>query len=211
MLDVQQLESIRGDRRLYRDLNFSLEEGEMLYLRGHNGSGKTTLLRTLSGLMLPTAGHILWKNANVTEQKDEYASELLYIGHKNGVKGDLTCLENLYFSCALDGIELDREMGVSALIKMGLRGYEDLPSHVLSQGQTRRVALARLLVSQHKLWILDEPFTALDVAAVDLLQQVVRDHVANNGMVILTTHQEVELTSGSVKEVKLGWKKADDV
>jgi len=211
MLDVQQLESIRGDRRLYRDLSFSLQDGEILYLRGHNGSGKTTLLRTLSGLMLPTAGDILWNNENITEQKDEYANDLLYIGHKNGVKGDLTCLENLHFSCALDEIELNREMGVSALVKMGLRGYEDLPSHVLSQGQTRRVALARLLLSRHKLWILDEPFTALDVAAVDLLQQVIRDHVATGGMVMLTTHQEVALTSGSVKEVQLGWKKPDDV
>lgn len=211
MLEVRQLASVRGDRRLYRDLTFSLGAGELLYLHGHNGSGKTTLLRTVCGLMSETSGEVCWQGLNIRKQQDEYAEAVLYIGHKNGVKNDLTAVENLLFSCELDNLELDRESAVSALVKMGLRGHEDLPARVLSQGQKRRVALARLLVSKTTFWVLDEPFTALDVAAVDLLQQVIRDHVANQGMVMLTTHQEVALTTGSVKELKLGWKKTGHV
>ena len=211
MLEVTDLECIRGDRRLFKELNFSLDAGELLYLHGHNGSGKTTLLRSICGLIAPSAGEVRWKGRNIRRQRDEFASEVVYIGHKNGIKDDLTGTENLRIACVLDGHHISSDQAWDALERIGLRGHEDLPTRVLSQGQKRRVALARLLVSHSPLWILDEPFTALDKAAVALLQSVIRDHVGNGGMVILTTHQEVELTSGQVKRLQLGWKREGDV
>lgn len=211
MLEVSDLECIRGDRRLFSGLSFSLQEGELLYLHGHNGSGKTTLLRTICGLIAPTDGQINWHGTNIRSQREEYAAKLVYIGHKNGIKGDLTGVENLRISCQLDGVVISEKQAWQALEKIGLHGHEDLPTRVLSQGQKRRVALARLLVNRSPLWILDEPFTALDKAAVDLLQTLMRDHVESGGMVMLTTHQEVAITSGQVKELKLGWKRDGDV
>ena len=211
MLEASQLECIRGDRRLFSGLDFSLAGGELLYLHGHNGSGKTTLLRTICGLIAPSAGEVRWKGRNIRRQRDEFAADVVYIGHKNGIKDDLTGIENLRIACRLDGMALSEAQAWDALEAIGLRGHEDLPVRVLSQGQKRRVALARLLVNEAPLWVLDEPFTALDKAAVQLLQTVIRDHVSAGGMAILTTHQEVELTSGEVKRLRLGWKEEGDV
>ncbi|MES9966461.1 MAG: heme ABC exporter ATP-binding protein CcmA, partial [Sedimenticola sp.] len=136
---------------------------------------------------------------------------LVYIGHKNGIKDDLNGVENLRICSVLDGISISEGQAWDALERMGLRGHEDLPARVLSQGQKRRVALARLLTHNARLWVLDEPFTALDKAAVEFLQSVIRDHVADGGMVILTTHQEVSLTRGHPKQLQLGWKGEGDV
>ena len=211
MLEVIDLECTRGDRRLFTGVEFSLEQGELLHLYGHNGSGKTTLMRTVCGLIAPTGGRVLWQGGNIRKLRDEFSKDLVYLGHKNGIKDDLTGVENLIVACKLDGIRLQRKEAWDALERMGLRGHEDLPAKLLSQGQHKRVALARLLTSRSPLWVLDEPFTALDVAAVELLQAVIRDHVDKGGMVILTTHQEVALTSGKVKKLKLGWKRDGDV
>jgi heme exporter protein A len=131
---------------------------------------------------------------------------VLYLGHRNGIKGDLTAVENLRITSALDGFAVTVDRAWAALERIGLDGHEDLEVKVLSQGQQRRVALARLLVNEAALWVLDEPFTALDVAAVALLQDVIRAHIAAGGMVVLTTHQEVPLTAGHVKRLKLGWR-----
>ena len=207
MLQVSNLECTRGDRRLFTGIEFALDQGELLHLYGHNGSGKTTLMRTVCGLVAPTAGQVEWKGEDIRKQRDEFNADLLYLGHKNGNKDDLTGVENLQVACRLDGVNVSREQAWDALERMGLRGHEDLPARVLSQGQQKRVALARLLLTKAPLWILDEPFVGLDVAAVELLQKVIREHVAANGMVVLTTHQEVELTSGKVKRLRLGWKK----
>lgn len=207
MLQVTNLECTRGDRRLFSGIEFSLDKGELLHLHGHNGSGKTTLMRSVCGLIEPTDGVIAWNGDNIRKLRDEFSRDLVYLGHKNGNKDDLTGVENLQVACRLDGFDISKQQAWDALEKMGLRGHEDLPVRVLSQGQQKRVALARLLLSQAVLWILDEPFVGLDVAALDLLQSVIRDHVAQGGMVILTTHQEVPLTSGTVKKLKLGWKK----
>lgn len=207
MLQVTNLECTRGDRRLFTGIAFSLEEGELLHLYGHNGSGKTTLMRSICGLIAPTDGVVAWKGRDIRKLRDEFSRDLVYLGHKNGNKDDLTGVENLRVACRLDGVKVSQDEAWDALEKMGLRGHEDLPARVLSQGQQKRVALARLLLSNAPLWILDEPFVGLDVAAVDLLQSVIREHVARGGMVILTTHQEVPLTSGTVKRLKLGWKK----
>lgn len=211
LLEAVDLECIRGDRRLFNGLAFQLEAGDLLHLHGHNGSGKTTLMRAVCGLIEPTAGEVRWNGCNIRKLRDDFTRELLYIGHKNGIKDDLTGVENLRVASTLDGSPITDQQAWKALERMGLRGHEDLPTQTLSQGQKRRVALARLLVSQAALWILDEPFTALDRAAIALLQQVIHRHVDNGGMVILTTHQEVELTSGEVRELRLGWKQDGDV
>lgn len=211
MLEVVNLECIRGDRRLFTGLSFELAAGELLHLHGHNGSGKTTLLRTICGLITPTDGEVRWRDENVRKLRDDFARELVYIGHKNAIKADLTGTENLRIACQLDGMAVSVKQAREALEKMGLRGHEDLPVRVLSQGQKKRVALARLLLNKSPLWILDEPFTALDKAAVTFLQTVIQDHVADGGMTILTTHQEVALTRGQVKSLRLGWKRDGDV
>ena len=211
MLEVANLECIRGDRRLFTGLSFELAAGELLHLHGHNGSGKTTLLRTICGLITPTDGEVRWRDENVRKLRDEFARDLIYIGHKNAIKAELTGTENLRIACQLDGIPVSVKQAWAALEKMGLRGHEDLPVRVLSQGQKKRVALARLLLNKAPLWILDEPFTALDKAAVAFLQTVIQDHVAAGGLVMLTTHQEVALTQGEVKSLRLGWKRDGDV
>lgn len=203
MLEVVDLECTRGDRRLFSGLNFALNPGTLLHLQGPNGSGKTTLQRAICGLLLPREGEIRWNGEGIRSLKEEYCREVVYLGHLNGIKNDLTGLENLRFSATLDGDSLHDDLLWDALKRMGLSGVEDLPTKVLSQGQKKRVALARLLLSSAQLWVLDEPFVGLDVHAVELLQSLVSEHVAAGGMVILTTHQEVALTSGRIQRLKL--------
>lgn len=203
-LRAENLTCIRGDRRLFSDLALSLSSGELLYLQGENGSGKTTLLRSLCGLFIPDRGAIFWNNQPVASLGEAFHNNLLYLGHHSAIKLELTPLENLRFACVLNELSFTEDSLWQALTRVGLKGFEDLPAKILSQGQKRRAALARLLVDDSPLWILDEPFTALDVAAVEMLQQVITDRIADGGMVILTTHQEVGLTSGQVKRISLG-------
>jgi heme exporter protein A len=204
MLDVSDLECRRGDRTLFSALSFAVEPGTLLHVRGRNGSGKTTLLRALCGLLMPETGKIRWNGEEIRRLDDDYHRDMLYFGHLNGIKHDLSGIENLRIAATLDGDRPDEAELWEALEQMGLRGFEDLPTKVLSQGQKKRVALARLLLSQASLWILDEPFTALDTDAVDLLQMLIARHIADDGMVILTTHQEVPLTSGQIRRLHLG-------
>lgn len=204
MLDVVDLECRRGDRRLFSDLCFSLPAGTLLHVRGRNGSGKTTLLRALCGLLAREAGQICWRGEDIAALGEDYRREMLYFGHLNGIKSDLNGIENLRVAATLDGDQVADEALWDALGRMGLAGYEDLPTKVLSQGQKKRVALARLLVSRAPLWILDEPFSALDTDAVVLLGSLIADHVAGGGLVVLTTHQEVPLTSGQIQRLQLG-------
>jgi len=203
MLEVRGLECARGDHRLFTGLNFQLQGGELLRLRGSNGSGKTSLLRTLCGLLEPVEGEVLWKGENIRAQRDEFNAELLYLGHNNGVKSELTGFENLRINNALCGRSLVDDLLYGALAEIGLGGREDLPVQVLSQGQKRRVALARLLLSDAALWILDEPFTALDVNAVAQLARLIEGHLQKGGMAVYTTHQEVEMSAGACREVNL--------
>jgi heme exporter protein A len=204
MLEVVDLECRRGDRRLFSGLSFDLDAGTLLHVRGRNGSGKTTLLRALCGLLTPEHGAIRWQRENIRKLGDDYHRDVLYLGHLNGIKSDLNGIENLRIAATLDGDSAGDDRLGSALQRMGLAGFEDLPTKVLSQGQKKRVALARLLVSEAPLWILDEPFTALDVDAVDLLQLLIAQHIAEDGLVVLTTHQEVPLTSGQIRRLHLG-------
>jgi heme exporter protein A len=203
VLEVRGLECVRGDHRLFTGLNFSLKGGELLRLRGSNGSGKTSLQRTLCGLLEPAAGEVLWQGKNIRACRDEFNAELLYLGHLNGIKSELTGFENLRISYALRGETPSDDQIYEALEQIGLGGREDLPTQVLSQGQKRRVALARLLLSNEALWVLDEPFTALDVDAVAQLAKLIEGHLQKGGMVVYTTHQEVEMRAGASREVSL--------
>ncbi|MCB1802484.1 MAG: cytochrome c biogenesis heme-transporting ATPase CcmA [Gammaproteobacteria bacterium] len=203
-LQIDALCCVRGDRVLFRDLSFTVDDSELLHLKGRNGSGKTTLLRALAGLLLPESGEIRWQGRNIRSLREEYARHLLYLGHLNGIKGDLSAVENLRIAAILDGFELSETRAWDILAELGLRGHEDLPTKHLSQGQKRRVALARLLANDARVWILDEPFTALDVAAVQLLQDVIHRHVGNGGMAIVTTHQEVAMIGANTRTIELG-------
>jgi heme exporter protein A len=203
-LEVHQLSCIRGDRRLFSDLSFELHAGQVLYLKGRNGSGKTTLQRSISGLFHPDAGEIRWNKQSITDLGEAFYRDVLYIGHAPGIKLDLTAVENLRFQCRLKELSVSEEQIWDALQKLGLAGFEDLPARVLSAGQKRRIALARLFLDHSRLWVLDEPFTALDVAAVELLLELITQHLGLDGMVILTTHQEVDLPAQRVLEITLG-------
>jgi heme exporter protein A len=203
MLEVRELACVRGDHRLFHGLNFTLHAGELLHLRGSNGSGKTSLLRTICGLMAPAEGQVLWSGKNIRSIREVFFNNLIYLGHLGAIKGDLTAYENLRLAGQLSGLPGDDDSLLKAIAKMGLAGREDLPTKVLSAGQKRRVALARLLAHNAKLWVLDEPFNALDVAAVELLKQLIAEHVRSDGMVILTTHQEVEIDTGKIRHINL--------
>jgi heme exporter protein A len=203
MLEVRDLECVRGDNRLFTGLNFQLQGGELLRLRGSNGSGKTSLLRILCGLVEPAEGEVLWKGEDIRSQRDEFNAEILYLGHLNGIKADLTGFENLRISNTLRGETPSDDQIYDALEQIGLGGREDLPTQVLSQGQKRRVALARLLLSDAALWVLDEPFVALDVDAVAQLAKLIEAHLQKGGMAVYTTHQEVEMRAGACLEVNL--------
>jgi len=203
MLSVANLECVRGDRRLFSGLSFEVAAGSLLHVHGPNGSGKTTLLRAIAGLVLPEDGEISWNGEPTRKQKEEFNSELLYLGHHYGLKFELTAYENLRIFAKLAGADVD-EIRVEEVLKiMGLARCVELPVKVLSQGQKRRVALSRLLLQSSKLWILDEPFVALDVAAVSQLLGIIQEHVANGGMAIITTHQEVDLEVGTLEHLHL--------
>ncbi len=203
MLKVTNLECVRGENSLFKDINFILEAGELLQVNGPNGSGKTSLLRILCGLAKPAYGEIQWRGNFIHSLDEEYHSVITYLGHLNGVKDNLTAIENLCISCALAGNEIDEKKAYGALQYMGLGGREALPVKVLSQGQRRRVTLARLLVCSTVLWILDEPLVALDNAAVDLVQRLLEQHLEEGGMVVMTTHQEINVTAVLTKRLQL--------
>jgi heme exporter protein A len=198
MLSVTDLACSRGERRLFSGLGFELSPGEWLQVGGANGSGKTTLLRTLVGLSPADSGSIRWQGQAVAQHRDEYHAALLYMGHASAIKDELSPIENLRLSLAVDGHVADDAALLAALARMGLRGREQLPSRVLSAGQRRRVLNARLLLRPAKLWVLDEPFNALDVQAVELLCSIVAEHLQGGGMAILTSHQRIDLPNGRV-------------
>ncbi len=205
MLEITQLECVRGERRLFTNLNFAVAPHTLLEVRGPNGSGKTSLLRTLCGLLPPAAGSISWGGADIQALGDEYRAHLMYLGHLSGVKDELTARENLQLAAATNALPTSAPGIDAALHKLGLRNFHHLPCKALSQGQRRRVALARLCLSAARtLWILDEPFTALDTAALALVQGLLEAHLKAGGMVVLTTHQEVAISAGVTQRVELG-------
>lgn len=208
VLSVSNLGCIRGERVLFKNLSFDLMSGKLLYIQGENGSGKTTLLRTLCGLSMPAAGEIAWNSQPIKSLAEDYTGQVLYIGHLAGIKDDLTALENIQFSISLSGYTVDRDQAVSALEVLGIARCADLPTRVLSQGQKRRIALAQLWLQnnplQVPLWILDEPFTALDSNMITKLTQHIETYVNNGGMVVFTSHQVPDFDDGHLQGLQLG-------
>lgn len=195
MLEARQLACQRGDRLLFRRLDLSVAAGELWRVTGANGVGKTSLLRLLCGLAVPEAGELHWRGEALRAQRDAFHAALLYLGHAAALNDLLTPLENLRFACAAAGDAVGIDACEAALTRIGLSRQRDLPCRVLSQGQRRRVGLARLFLAANRpLWVLDEPFNALDVAAVGELAGLLSAHAARGGMVIFTTHQDVPLT-----------------
>ena len=204
MLEARQLECTRGERRLFSELSFRLGGGQLLRVAGANGSGKTSLLRIMCGLLAPSAGELRWKGKPIRSEREEYSKNLVFIGHLNALKDDLTALENLQLAAALSGMPAGSERMLAGLDRFGVAHCAALPAKVLSQGQRRRVALARLaLTPAVPLWILDEPFAALDVGAVVELERLLAAHLASGGMVVLTTHQEVQVVAHAILRVDL--------
>jgi heme exporter protein A len=203
MLDVEDLSCIRGDRQLFSGLNFSVQRGTLLQVTGSNGSGKTSLLRMICGLLEPFEGKIRWQGENIRSLGEEYFTALTYVGHRTGVKDELTALENLRVASGLNGIEISEPRALEILRQMGLTGRERLPARSLSEGQRRRAALARLTVCRTALWVLDEVLTSLDKAAITLVKSLLEDHLNNGGMAILATHQELDLSAGSFQRIEL--------
>ena len=203
MLTAQGLACLRGDRLLFKNVGFELSAGGLMYVLGENGSGKSSLLRLLCGLLTPEEGAVFWNGQAIGQDAELYQADLTYIGHLNGLKDDLTALENLQFGARLAGNVVDNVAALKALTAIGVARCANLPVGVLSQGQKRRVALARLWLTQSKLWILDEPFAALDIASVEVLAAQLSAHMVNGGMTIITTHQDVAIQAQSTQTLRL--------
>ena len=202
-LETVDLACERDWRLLFEHLQVSVKPKDMLQISGPNVSGKTSLLRLMSGLMRPTAGDVLIKGISIEQQRNELAHNLLWLGHAAGIKGLLTAEENLTWLAALHN-GASREQIWQALAAVGLAGFEDVPCHTLSAGQQRRVGLARLYLDAPALWILDEPFTALDKDAVTQLEKHLAEHCNNGGMVVLTTHHPIQNVPSTFRELDLG-------
>lgn len=201
LLAVRDLFCERDDRILFQNLSFSLPVGQVMQVKGSNGSGKTTLLRILCGLNDSYEGEIYWQGAKVQDHADDYLASLLYIGHRIGVNKTLTPLENLAWSCSLQAPVSEQQL-LAALSSVGLLGFEYSQCFSLSAGQQQRVSLARLLISPAKLWVLDEPFTTLDVKGVALLETMLAEHAENGGSVLVTTHHPLQING--LEELNLG-------
>jgi len=202
-LEASGLECVRGDCRLFAGVGFRLGGGEILFVQGKNGSGKTSLLRMLCGLAPAAAGEIRWRGEAIGKLGEDYRRELCYLGHQNAIKEELTPLENLLASARLADEALAEAAALAALESFGLGGREHLPCRYLSQGQKRRVALARLVHERRALWVLDEPYVALDPVAIELVARLIGAHLRRGGLVALTTHQAVAVNAGVVRELRL--------
>lgn len=193
MLEVSNLKCVRGERPLFDGVGFRLESGKLLYLRGANGAGKTSLLRILCGLSPAESGQIRWNGVAIDELGEAYRQDLFYLGHHNALQEALTVNENLAFYAALAGTIPSEADTANALARLGLRGCQTRLVRHLSQGQKRRVALSRLMLNRARLWVLDEPFVALDQAAIQLLADLVAAHLNKGGLAVLTSHQQVDI------------------
>lgn len=205
MLQAIDLQCTRSFRTLFTALAFDVGPGELLHVAGENGSGKTSLLRILCGLLEPDRGEVRWKGAPTRDLDGVFRRELVYIGHANGVKDELTPSENLRVACTFCGIAAPKAALDDALESFALMRFRDAPAKTLSQGQRRRVALARLpLAGDHPLWLLDEPWNALDDAAAALVQRLIDAHLDRGGAVVMTSHQPpAARVGGSVRTLTL--------
>lgn len=191
LISAASLTCIREDRLLFDQLNIEICAGDIVQIEGFNGSGKTSLLRILAGLSQPFEGDVFYNQQLISQSREEFHQNLLYLGHLPGVKGDMSAAENLKFNLALHGSTHNSEDIEQTLAKVSLTGFEDSLASHLSAGQHRRISLARLYKSTAKIWILDEPFTAIDKQGVYALEQLFKAHIKQGGCVILTTHQDL--------------------
>lgn len=202
LLKTRELSCVKDDHTLFEGLDLSLSTGQILLVEGKNGSGKTSLLRILTGLSLADSGDVLWQGRSINEVGPEYYEQVNYVGHHDGIKRDLTCLENLRLVQAMGKplpIELD-----DALDKVNLYRYGDNFVATLSAGQKRRLALARLIVTEATLWIMDEPFTSLDKASMAMFQQMFEQHLDKGGIIVMTSHHDIEMPDSDVVRLNLG-------
>ncbi|HLN98296.1 MAG TPA: cytochrome c biogenesis heme-transporting ATPase CcmA [Pyrinomonadaceae bacterium] len=203
ILEVKNLRCVRGERLLFTNVNFSLAPGGFLQLTGPNGSGKTSLLRIVCGLMTPEWGEIRWQGAHIRSLGEEYSRAISYLGHRNAVKEELSSLENLRISSGLSGCEITRDQAQEALAFVGLGGRENLPARFLSEGQRRRLAVARLITCKTPLWVLDEVLASLDHAAATLIESLIDKHLSKGGLAIVATHQELHISASSFQRLEL--------
>lgn len=193
-LHLQNLACARGGKSLFTDLTILLEPGQLLRITGSNGAGKSSLLRILCGLLMPFTGAIHWRGESIDADRDFFHTQLIYLGHTPALKGDLSAVENIMAAGNLSGDAISSSMARDALIACGLGHLANKLARTFSQGQKQRVALARLQLAQHKpLWLLDEPFNALDQAANEALQALIQGYLVRGGIVALSSHQAVAL------------------
>ncbi len=200
LLSATELRLYRGERCLFQDLGFALGPGEMLLVEGANGSGKTSLLRAIAGLLSLDAGAIYWRGQPTLENRQALCAEMSWLSHRLGLKYDLTFLENLRFDARLHGSAWENDAEI--LERLGLQGLERLPLRALSAGQQRRVALARLLLSRSRLWLMDEPFTNLDSAGQALVRDIIERKLKQGGLCVVATHHAIEI-SAPTRRVRL--------
>ncbi|MFO1407443.1 MAG: cytochrome c biogenesis heme-transporting ATPase CcmA [Steroidobacteraceae bacterium] len=203
LLEARSINAWRGDRHILKDVSFTVRAGEFLKITGPNGVGKTTLLRVVCGLLPAESGQIHWCGRPVGGARDEFHAQLGYLGHPNSLKADLTARENLRFLAGLRQDLTPRDVD-GALERVGILSRGDLPARSLSAGQKRRLALARLLLAEASLWVLDEPVTNLDAAGISLVEELVQDHVGQGGLALAAVHQKLLDGSPHLRRLELG-------
>ncbi len=200
-LSASDLTLIRGETCLIQELEFALNSGELLLLEGQNGSGKTSLIRAIAGMLILESGDVFWNDTPVSRQRQEFHGALVWLAHRTGLKGDLTLVENLRFEASL---RPQAEIDPSAVYeRLGIARLKSLPLRSLSAGQQRRVALARMLMADVPLWLMDEPFTNLDREGRQLVKKLTEEHLAKGGLCVMAAHQDIDIDA-TVKRVILG-------